>query len=781
MKKISVQIQLFFILFLVLVIPMSIISYYSSTSMMKYSEQEIADSAMTKMDSNITLNELALNNVVQDVLDLLQMVKENKLNTIKNITSYSKLNSDYEKINSGVNILNGMKEMKTNDDSIIYSVIFYLDNADYVFSTNKGIVELEYFESMDWLEDAIGKMSGAGGVWYPRVLNTATVSEIKKSTKYSDTINVISYVYRLNRLTTSTKGTIVVNVKETKVNSFLNSNKYDSGKTGFLIDTEGNVISHEDKSLIHQNLSDINYIKTILESEADSGYEYVTVGGRKILYTYDKNSFNNWIYVSTYSMDTLMEKSNQVQRNYMILTIVIIAVGTIITVLVSTGFSKPMKQLVRSMRKQEGFDDKENKNELTFLATAFEKIQEQEKGLHKLLKVREKEIKYLAFHNLLIGEIENDAEMEEVIKAFPYNHYIVALVSVDNLKLYLKETNPEVKSYQRYLLFNKFEHAFPDEYCVCCARYEAGTIAIIINMQHFDQVRVPNMLKSILSELKTEAKQIRGYTVTIGVSGVHTNNSGIKECVYEASEAVKQRLLVGSNNIIFWDPRNKENKKFHYSYNSEKKILNFLNTGDFVNLKSELKEIVDQIKDIEYISNDNILLIFNQLVGATIKYLVEHNINTSKVFRSNVNIYSVIANLDTVDEIEAYLTEVYKSIIDYTAPDRENNETKYYEQINTYLTQHYKEDMMFEDIAEKIGISYSYLRKLVKEETGNSLIDNVNILRIEEVKRLLLHSDLSISQITEEVGYRNIQSINRFFKKYEGISPSEFKNLKRQS
>ncbi len=776
MKKIPVQIQLFCILFLVLVIPMSIITYYSSTSMMRYSEQEIADSAMTKLDSDSELTELALNNLIKDVL---QMVKENKFNSIKNITSYTKLNSDYEIINNAVKILNGMKEMMQSNDSTVYSIVFYLDNADYVFSTNRGIVRMENFESMDWLGPAIDEISGAGGIWYPRVLNTATMNEIENGTKYTD-VNVISYVYRLSRLTTSTKGTLIVNVNEAKVNKFLNSNKYNSITTSFLMDKDGYVFSHEDKSLIHQNLSDISYVKDILESDSDSGYEYVNVDDERILYTYYKTSFNDWIYVTTYSMDTLMEKSNKVQTNYMILTIIIIAIGTIVTVVVSTGFSKPMKRLVKNMRQHEGYLEKGSKNELTFLSTAFDKIREQEEGLHKLLKDREKETKYLAFHNLLTGEISNEAEMKEINKAFPFNHYIVALVSVDNIKSYLKTSNPEIRSYQRYVLFDIFENAFPEEYRACCARYEAGTIAIIINIEHFDQVRVPKTLKIILEKLKAEAKDLRGYTVTIGVSGVHNSIDGVKECVYEASETVKQRLLIGRDHIIFWNPQKAKNKRFHYSYNSEKKILNFLNIGDFDNIKVELREIVNQIKDIEDISNDNILLVFNQLIGATIKYMVEHNMNTSKIFRSNVNLYSIIANLDTIDEIEEYLVEVYKSILDFTAPNRENSETKYFELISKYLNEHYKEDVMFEDIAEEIGISYSYLRKLVKEETGKSLIDNVNILRIEEVKHLLLYSDLSISQIAQEVGYRNIQSVNRFFKKYEGISPSEFKSLKRQ-
>ncbi|MFD1904314.1 helix-turn-helix domain-containing protein [Paenibacillus rhizoplanae] len=80
-----------------------------------------------------------------------------------------------------------------------------------------------------------------------------------------------------------------------------------------------------------------------------------------------------------------------------------------------------------------------------------------------------------------------------------------------------------------------------------------------------------------------------------------------------------------------------------------------------------------------------------------------------------------------------------------------------------YLKQHYREEIVFGDMAKQIGISYSYMRKLVYEQTGSSMIDFVNQLRIEQAKELLLDSGLTIKQIAAEVGYANVQSFNRFF------------------
>ncbi len=233
---------------------------------------------------------------------------------------------------------------------------------------------------------------------------------------------------------------------------------------------------------------------------------------------------------------------------------------------------------------------------------------------------------------------------------------------------------------------------------------------------------------------------------------------------------------MGRNQIIFWNPQKKESNKYSYSYNSEKKILNLLSSGDAESARAELTNLFEDIKKKEEISYENLLLILNQLAGATVKFMMEHNINSSKVFGNNTNLYQMIGGMDTLEDIEAYLGKVFISITDYIKSFHEDTSEKSSEQIIKYLRKHYKEEIVFEDLADQIGISYSYMRKVIREDTGNSLIDNVNLLRIDEAKRLLLHADLSLTQIATEVGYRNVQSLNRFFKKYEGVSPSDFKN-----
>lgn len=771
MKRIPVMIQLILTLILVLTIPTTFVTYYSSRSIMQYSETEIAESAVTKLDSNCRLNELALNNVIRNVL---QFLKNNRFSDLKNIKNYDDINIKYENVTKAVTFLDSMNDIVDNNN-IIYSMFFYMDDSDYIISTDKGIIKVENYENLDWLSQAEEKITGVGGIWYPRNLSTITEYEEQNGKQDGGEIPVISYVYKLNSLTTSIRGTIVANVYEKSINEYLNSNEYGEDTVGFMIDSEGLVVSHEDKDELFQNISREESIQKILQSKQSTGYFSEETTSGRVLYTYYKSTFLDWIYVNTYSMDLLLEKSNAVRMKYMLLTAVIIALGSIFTILFATRFSRPMRELTKSLKEKNGWKEG-TKNELAFLKGAFFQLQEQEEDLHKMLREREEGTKFLALHNLLQGEITNDSEREEIQKIFPFSHFIVAIISLDGKNEYLVRTTHEERSYVRFLLSERISECFPEEYAVCCSRYVGGDMAIVMNMEQYDHIKVPQIIEHSLICVKDKIMELMENTASIGVSAVHTGYESVNECVYEASDAVKKRLIKGKDSILFWKSTDQENRKFQYSINREKRIFNYLYMKDIVSIQKEFVECKRELTEYESVSPENVQMIFFQFAGTTIKYLTDHNLSTAKVSGNHSNMYSVIANMDTIDEIIEFLLQIYRNIIQNTETVTQSGEGSYFDQVMKYLQEHYKEDIVFESIAEQIGISYSYIRKLVKEETGKSLIDNLNHNRIEEAKRLLLYSNLSVVQIAKEIGYRNIQSMNRFFKKYEGISPSDYRN-----
>ena len=252
----------------------------------------------------------------------------------------------------------------------------------------------------------------------------------------------------------------------------------------------------------------------------------------------------------------------------------------------------------------------------------------------------------------------------------------------------------------------------------------------------------------------------------------------MNEGMAEATAAVKHRIIAGKNQIIFWNPRMNESKRYFYPYDSENKIINYLKLQKMDAVYEELELVREQIVAIEDISYDNVVLIYQQMIGAIIKALMEEKIQISKFLGNGRQAYTAIAEMDTIEEIELFMKEFIRRIQEYLGEVTEEKEdVKLYDRIIAYLEEHYKEDIDYEEAAENIGISYSYMRRVVKEGGDISMVDYVNRLRIREAKKLLLTTDLKIPDIAGMVGYHNVQSLNRFFKKYEGTTPNGVRDL----
>lgn len=77
--------------------------------------------------------------------------------------------------------------------------------------------------------------------------------------------------------------------------------------------------------------------------------------------------------------------------------------------------------------------------------------------------------------------------------------------------------------------------------------------------------------------------------------------------------------------------------------------------------------------------------------------------------------------------------------------------------------------------AEMLNISPNHLNKSIKQYTGESAQSYIDRVKIIEIKYLLYQTELSISNIADKLGFYDISYFSRFFKKYEGISPRDFR------
>ena len=91
--------------------------------------------------------------------------------------------------------------------------------------------------------------------------------------------------------------------------------------------------------------------------------------------------------------------------------------------------------------------------------------------------------------------------------------------------------------------------------------------------------------------------------------------------------------------------------------------------------------------------------------------------------------------------------------------------------------QHYQEALRLEDVSSAVGFNATYFSTLFKKETGQNFMDYLTELRIGRAKELLCGEEMSVQDVAEQVGYRDLKYFSRLFKKLTGVSPSDYKKL----
>jgi YesN/AraC family two-component response regulator len=97
--------------------------------------------------------------------------------------------------------------------------------------------------------------------------------------------------------------------------------------------------------------------------------------------------------------------------------------------------------------------------------------------------------------------------------------------------------------------------------------------------------------------------------------------------------------------------------------------------------------------------------------------------------------------------------------------------------LQDYVQHHYSEDLSLDLVADKLNLSSGYVSKYYKEKTGVNFSDFLNEFRIQKAKELLQQSDYRIQDIAGQVGYFNVNSFIRMFRKVTGMPPGEYRRM----
>ena len=97
------------------------------------------------------------------------------------------------------------------------------------------------------------------------------------------------------------------------------------------------------------------------------------------------------------------------------------------------------------------------------------------------------------------------------------------------------------------------------------------------------------------------------------------------------------------------------------------------------------------------------------------------------------------------------------------------------ERVKDFLDRNYHKRVSLRDVAELVCLSPKYLSRLFREKTGTGFNEYRLRIKIERAGKILRETGLTVNEISYRLGYSNMESFIRMFKKIKGMTPTEYR------
>lgn len=169
-------------------------------------------------------------------------------------------------------------------------------------------------------------------------------------------------------------------------------------------------------------------------------------------------------------------------------------------------------------------------------------------------------------------------------------------------------------------------------------------------------------------------------------------------------------------------------------------------------------------------------LMFSQLLGSVYRIANEYGIADD--LNSFYDNYKKLNELETLSGIRTFFEELFAHLIELKNKKQSSFVDQLVGQAKSIMAKQFaNHSLTVADIARQLSITPNYLSRIFHEKTGVTCVEYLTSIRLEEAKRLLVHSSLKSYEIAEKIGYRNAHYFSVLFKKHTGYAPSEYRKL----
>ena len=206
-------------------------------------------------------------------------------------------------------------------------------------------------------------------------------------------------------------------------------------------------------------------------------------------------------------------------------------------------------------------------------------------------------------------------------------------------------------------------------------------------------------------------------------------------------------------------------------------LIERLALGDLPGAQDILNDILGNI----YFTSGDVGMIrlrINELLTVLARRMIQNGADSNKVYKLVNDFQKESIKSENAEEISYALAQLLPNLVVMLRDDYESEISELVRMSLEFIHRNFRTDISLDDAARYVSCNSAYFSRLFKHDMKIGFVTYVNRLRISKAKELLLETEMSLSEITQTVGFSNQQYFTKVFKAETQKTPGQYRKEK---
>ena len=439
---------------------------------------------------------------------------------------------------------------------------------------------------------------------------------------------------------------------------------------------------------------------------------------------------------------------------------------------------KPIRKMMRTISGSTYDRAPHGEAELDYLAEALSDLVVRNDDLTRAISAIQPELEQKLYHALVTSPLPVDVANDDLLQTFQLDRNVPCAVLAIQAADEHYQPLSTVESTMCLLAIKQMILAYTTERCsLHVVDADDATLAVaLVFPEQESEASVHAESRSLAQYLQQESSCL-SYSLFIAIGGQYNGLPMLHNSFMDACQLINYQKYVQDGEAGRIEV---EASSFYKNY-----MLSQINQAHIYVQNDEVERVeqllslsLDKVFD-QFEENGETLDRIRLYCGEFLDLMIGQLSDMGRTETRHINrtiLEQELQSLSDCSVLLVYMKERYRQFLQVIVRNHSKQQNKYIASAKEYIQSHYSDSTLsLDSAAQQIGIHPNYLSRLFKEVLGINFVEYLNKQRIERAKTLLETTRMTVKDIGFEVGFNSVQNYLRVFKKYEQITPTQYR------